>query len=61
MCAGSVIIHFRIGVASDDNDCLPNGRIQVCCAGLCGSVSFIWVFMYVAQGETDGVEIMLLS
>ena len=51
MCAISVIIHFRIGVAPDGNDCLSNGRIQVCCAGLCGGVRFIWVFMYVAQGE----------
>ena len=61
MCAVSVMIHFRSGVAPAVNDCLPNGRIQVCCAGLCGGVRFIWVFMYVAQGETDGVEIMLLS
>ena len=52
---------FRIGVAPDGNDCLSNGRIQVCWAGLCGGVRFIWVFMYVAQGETDGVKIMLLS
>ena len=36
VCAVSVIIHFRIGVAPDGNDCLSNGRIQVCCAGLCG-------------------------
>ena len=61
MCAVSVIIHFIIGVAPDGNDCLSNGRIQVCCAELYGGVRFIWFFMYVAQGETDGVEIMLLS
>ena len=59
MCAGSVIIHFRIGVASIRYDCLRNGRIQVCCAGLCGGEKFIWVFMYVAQGESDDVKIML--
>ena len=35
---------FSIGVASIMHACLPNGRIQVCCAGLCGGVRFIWGF-----------------
>ena len=61
MCAGSVISYSRMGVSFIRYDCLPNGRIQVCCAGLCRRVGFIWFFMYVAQVETDSVIIMLLS
>ena len=60
------IVYFRDIIlvssrnVSETTPCLSNGRIQVCCAGLCGGVRFIWVLMYVAQGETDGVKIMLL-
>ena len=61
MCAGSVIGYSGIGVSFIRYDCLPNGQIQVCCAGLCGGVRYIWVFMHVEQVETDGVKIMLIS
>ena len=48
MCAVSVIIHFTIGVAPDDNDCLPNGRSLLC--RVVRGCKIYFGFMYVAQG-----------